>query len=109
MIVEVEMLAFGEPGEVRKVEIPHDKLDRITVLDFVFHYGQNDFQPQNHPSVSAGDVIRYKGENYLVAGMGFRKLNDDQLEAYRSLDKHDRFIGRCQIEIGKPVVGRENK
>jgi hypothetical protein len=92
MIVEVEMLAFGEPGEIRKVEIPHDNLDRITVLDSVFHYGQNDFQPQNHPSVSAGDVIRYNGEHYLVAGMGFRKLTNDQLARYRSLDQRDRFI-----------------
>lgn len=91
MIVEVEMLAFGEPGEVRKVEIP-ENLDNVTVLDSVFHYGQNDFQPQNHPSVSAGDVIRYKGENYLVASVGFKKLTDEQLNEYRSLDRKDRFF-----------------
>lgn len=110
MIIEVEMLAFGEPGEVRKVNVPDDKcLDPENILEAVFYYGQNDFQPQNHPSVSAGDVIRWNNENHLVAGMGFKKLNDDQLKAYRSLDKYDRFIGRCQIEIGKPVVGREDK
>lgn len=111
MIIEVEMLAFGQPGEVRKVNVPDDKClntDPENILEAVFYYGQNDFQPQNHPSVSAGDVIRWNNENHLVAGMGFKKLTDEQLNEYRSLDQNDRFIGRCQIEIGKPV-GRENK
>ena len=99
MIVEVEMLAFGEPGEVRKVNVPDEfcNSEEIKLLDAVFHYGQNDFQPQNHPSVSAGDVIRWKGENHLVAGMGFRKLTDDQLENYRSLDQRRRLTGRYEI------------
>jgi hypothetical protein len=114
MIFEVEMLAFGKPGEVRKVNVPDEALTRAkedtdNILEAAFYYGQNDFQPQNHPSVSAGDVIRWKEENYLVAGMGFKKLTDEQLNDYRSLDQNDKFIGRCQIEIGEPVVGRRNK
>ena len=93
MIVEVEMLAFGQPGEVRKVNIPDDvaAVEENTILDTVFHYGQNDFQPQNHPSVSAGDVVRLNGENYLIAGVGFRKLTDEQLDNYRSLDQTHRI------------------
>ena len=111
MIIEVEMLAFGQPGEVRKVNVPDDVcyFEENRLLEAVFHYGQNDFQPQNHPSVSAGDVIRLNGENHLVAGMGFRKITEDQLEKYRSLNRYDRFIGRCQIETGEPVVGRRDK
>lgn len=98
MIVEVEMLAFGEPGEVRKVHIP-DHSDVAHIFDAVFYYGQNDFQPQNHPSVSAGDVVRWNGENYLVATMGFRKLTEEQLNNYRSLDQSRRLAGRYELEI----------
>lgn len=116
MIFEVEMLAFGRPGEIRKVDVPDEAClvygweeNPENILESVFYYGQNDFQPQEHPSVSAGDVVRWKDENYLVAGMGFRKLTNEQLETYRSLDQNDRFLGRCQIETGEPVVGRRDK
>jgi len=108
MIVEVEMLAFGKPGEIRQVNLP-DEVQEDRILDAVFYYGQNDFQPQNHPSVSAGDVIRWNNENHLVAGVGFKKITDEQLNTYRNLDRNDRFIGRCQIEIGEPIVGRRDK
>ena len=114
MIIEVEMLAFG--NEIREVDIPDEVClihgwdeDPNRVLDSVFYYGQNDFQPRNQPSVSAGDVIRWKDNKYLVAGMGFKQLTDEQLNQYRALSTDDRFIGRCQIEIGETIVGRRNK
>lgn len=75
MIVEVEMLAFGN-GEIREVEVPDGEVtsDVDQMLELVFHYGQNDFQPKNHPSVSVGDVVRLNNERYAVAGLGFRKV-----------------------------------
>jgi len=84
MIVEVEMLAFGRPGEVRKVIIPNDRLceedirdNRVSIeqaLDVVFELGQNDFQPQQHPSVSMGDVVKLNNERYLCCAIGWQKL-----------------------------------
>lgn len=75
MIIEVEMLAFGN-GEIREVEVPDGEVtsDVDQMLELVFHYGQNDFQPKNHPSVSVGDVVRLNNERYAVAGLGFRKV-----------------------------------
>lgn len=85
MIVEVEMLAFGKLGEIRKVEIPANRLceddiqnNRISIeeaLDIVFELGQNDFQPQQHPSVSMGDVVRLNNERYLCCAIGWEKLS----------------------------------
>lgn len=81
------MLAFGD-GAIRKVTIPDaeigtdDQFNLTTedVLDLVFKWGQNDFQPQhNLPSVSVGDVIRIPDgcggwDAYRVEPVGFRKL-----------------------------------
>jgi len=104
MIVEVEMLAFGEPGEIRKVHVPESTDGEVErVLDLVFKWGQNDFQPQRHPSVSAGDVIRYGGEAWLVAWVGFKKITEEQLARYRSLGRDRRHIGRYELELeGSP-------
>lgn len=84
MIVEVEMLAFGKPGEIRKVEIPSTRLCEADIrdgkvsieeaLDIVFELGQNDFQPQEHPSVSMGDVVRMNNERYICCAIGWEKL-----------------------------------
>lgn len=76
-IVEVEMRAFGKPGEIRKVELP-DKDSGLPVdqlLESVFYWGQNDFQPQEHPSVSSGDVVRIGSERYLCCTIGWEKLD----------------------------------
>lgn len=82
MFIEVEMLAFGKPGEVRTVEIP-DKDASLPVhdlLEVVFYWGQNDFQPQNHPSVSAGDVVRIGNDKWLCSGVGWKLLDEAQYE-----------------------------
>lgn len=101
MIFEVEMLAFGEPGEVRRVDVPdeHANMDIKHVLESVFYWGQNDSQPQDHPSVSVGDVIRCRGENWMVAGIGFKRLDEEQMTRYRLLDRRDRW--RTQYEFGR--------
>jgi len=77
VIVEVEMLAFMN-GAIREVEIPQDEYlaapGELAVLELVFKYGQNDFQPKPFASVSVGDVIRFRGRRIEVAGMGFKDL-----------------------------------
>jgi hypothetical protein len=114
MIIEVEMLAFGN-GEIRKVQVPDEEClvhgwseiigDRSdNILGIVFYYGQNDFQPQNHPSVSAGDVIRWNGEHYLVASVGFMKLTNEQMENYRSIERRERTLARWKIEADEELA-----
>lgn len=108
MKINVEMLAFSN-GEMRPVEVPDEIKNLDHALDLVFHYGQNDFQNLPYPSVSAGDVIHYEGKKYLVAGIGFKEMTEEQLNQYRTLPTDDRFIGRCQIELDREVVGRQDK
>jgi hypothetical protein len=76
VIVEVEMLAFMN-GVMRQVEIPQDEFlmaeDELAILELVFKYGQNDFQPKPFASVSVGDVIRFRGRRYAVSAFGFKE------------------------------------
>lgn len=92
MIVKVRMLAFGTQGEVREVELPDTVPtdDLTTVLGQVFYYGQNDFQPKRHPSVSVGDVIEWQDELYLVCGAGFRHLRKGELEELEGMQRLER-------------------
>lgn len=86
MIFEVALEAFME-GQIRKVEVPNERVEgksRSEVLDLVFMYGQNDFQPQNMCSVSVGDVIHYNGERFEVAMLGFKKLSQDETQPLQS-------------------------
>jgi hypothetical protein len=72
----VHMLAFGKPGEIRLVAV-ESPADGNELLEEVFHYGQNDYQTQPHPSVSVGYVIELPGPEYwLVRPSGFRRLSD---------------------------------
>jgi hypothetical protein len=74
--IEVEMQAFMN-GEIRPVEIPRDEYlatpNELAILELVFKYGQNDFQPKPFASVSVGDVIRFRGRRVKVAGTGFEE------------------------------------
>ena len=97
MKYKVRMLAFGKPGEVREVDLPVEPSDKVEVLlDQIFMYGQNDFQPQQHPSVSVGDVIELeiKGQRefYRVDVFGFQKMTNAQLIEYIKLDRRDRYF-----------------
>ena len=95
MIFEVEMLAFGKPGEIRMVEVPanrfceedilENRISKQACLEIIFHYGQNEFQPQKHPSVSVGDVIHLYGETYTVDFCGFSEIAEDQLDDLRGI------------------------
>lgn len=81
MIVEVEMKAFCAPGTIRKVDVPDSEWEKAagnhrTQLDLVFHYGQNDFQPQQIPSVSVGDIIRISLGRFKVVSFGFEDVEE---------------------------------
>ena len=84
MVFEVEMNAFSRVrGQIRKVDVPDKELttpfgesDKNYILEQIFKYGQNDFQPQSEfPSVSVGDVIRFKNSRYEVDIFGFKELS----------------------------------
>ncbi len=77
MTIQVEMLAFGD-GQLRTVEIPDAEAagcDTEGLLELVFYYGQNDFQPRPMPSVSVGDVARLPdGRRFECAGFGWEEI-----------------------------------
>jgi hypothetical protein len=86
--VSVQMLAFGQEGEIRKVQIPHAGGTREQVLDRVFRWGQNEFQQQPHPSVSCGDVIRLGGQDYMVVPFGFVLISEAELAEYKKVPQN---------------------
>jgi hypothetical protein len=93
---DVHLMAFRN-DEVRKVDVPLDvygkayREDRDNVLDLIFRYGQNDFQPRPFCSVSMGDVIDLFGILYLVEFVGFRKMSREEFAAYKAMDRRDRY------------------
>ncbi len=74
--IRVDMRAFPpEKVPFRLVDIPDESnwetLSIDEKLNFVFEYGQNDFQPKQCRSVSVGDVIQLGDDWYIVAPFGF--------------------------------------
>jgi hypothetical protein len=97
MKIKVHLLAFGREGEIREVDVPDDEVGTSEnpeyLLECVFYCGQNDFQPQPHPSVSQGDVIELpSGVLYVVDSVGFSRLSPEQFEVYRNLPRRDRSL-----------------
>jgi len=108
MIFKVHMLAFMDPYCVREVDVPNDVLrkqleesDTSTLenaelsvthlLELIFYYGQNDFQP--NPcicSVSMGDVAEVKGKYFICMAVGWLEMNPDQFESYKACDREKR-------------------
>lgn len=87
----IELLAFGKPGEERYAEFEVGSQASIDhLLGLAFHFGQNDFQPQPHPSASVGDVIWMNGHRFLIQGVGFKELTVEELVAYRAMDRRER-------------------
>jgi hypothetical protein len=87
MIIKVHMTAFGEPGEIREVTIPDTVTENI--LEVVFEYGQNENQPQRHPSVSIADVIEFEGY-HIVAWNGFTSITSEQFEEWLKIPRRER-------------------
>jgi len=67
-----------QPMRIRTVTIPRERARRCTTtdswLDAIFEFGQNDFQPQQCPSVSVGDVIRFGEGRFRVERFGFERI-----------------------------------
>lgn len=109
--VPVHMLAFMDDRKmVRNVEIDISTSDDLgsyegkeleSVLELVFKWGQNDFQPRQCPSVSVGDVAQLGHRYFMVMPVGWGEISKDEFDslkpptahyAYR-FDKFDREIG----------------
>jgi hypothetical protein len=86
MEILVHMFAFAEPNDrskIRKVFIDDTKAEYASqdeLLEAVFHYGQNDFQPQQIPSVSVGDVIQQNNKYFMVKSLGFEEISKEQFD-----------------------------
>ena len=89
MKFNVYLTAFMN-GEIREVEVPLNEChaDPQSVLDRIFYWGQNDFQPVPCKcSVSAGDVIDFYGKLYMVLMCGFQEISQKQLNEFKSLSQ----------------------
>lgn len=102
MKFQVQMLAFQEKGLVREVDVSDQVLREMdftkeSLLDKIFYYGQNDFQPLRCRSVSVGDVIIVHGHLYLVDRTGFKEIDNKEFEDYKSHSQtrfyYEKFIG----------------
>ena len=89
MKIPVHMFAFaaeGDRSKVRMVNIPDDEYMEsagvpIQVLEYVFKYGQNEYQPlRNFPSVSVGDAAEFDGKYYMCAPMGWDEMSKDEFD-----------------------------
>ena len=78
----VTLWPFGSDGkEVRQV-VTKDTYDIdetsagyiFGTLDNIFHAGQNHLNPLPMRSVSVGDIIEFGDMYFIVAGIGFRKV-----------------------------------
>lgn len=63
----------------RDVKIPKEDLIKATsineVLETIFKYGQNDFQPvAGSPSLSVRDIIHWSGHKYRIEPTGFKEI-----------------------------------
>ena len=100
LTIKVHMVANDHGESIRMVRIPADTHmipvvpvlpGRNDVLDAVFMYGQNDFQPiEMTCSVSVGDVIELDGDLFIVMDMGFKEMTREELEEYKAIDQDDR-------------------
>jgi hypothetical protein len=82
MRIHAELRAFAEiAGEYSKrpIDIPDNEAqgkDTQALLDLAFKYGQNDFQPREYYSVSAGDVIVLNdGSKWMCKSVGWEPFD----------------------------------
>ena len=79
MKITAYLLAFGTetPIPTRTITVPSEEAsdDPNQLLESVFYYGQNDFQPQPVRSLSVGDVVKLPdGSLHRVLGIGWEHL-----------------------------------
>lgn len=78
---EVELNMFCQ-GAIRIVRVPKHEIGNVSYiedLNAIWYWGQNDHQPQKMPSISMGDVIRFRGERYLIMAAGFKRLKEGDI------------------------------
>ncbi len=95
-IIKVRMEAFAN-GDIREVEVPDEdpymsapfaEVDVDEALRIIFHYGQNDIQSQDMPSISVGDVILFDDDEYRVEVA-------NEFEEFKKLCKRCRVDDQC--------------
>ena len=100
--VDVELLSSMDNEMTRTVVIPErrDLLSVDQLLELVFVYGQNDFQPVRHRcSVSCGDVALIdRNQRYLCAGMGWLAITEEWYQDYLAVPRQDRQLVRMRYE-----------
>lgn len=87
--IKVELLAF-EDGKTRMVNIPFEPRPE-EILTWTYHYGQNDHQPLEMPSVSAGDIIHLDGHIHLILKIGFKEIDNAKYIEYKNLPRRERY------------------
>ena len=65
--------------KVRVVDVPDSEINEVkndegSVVELVFYYGQNEFQPANCPSVSVGDIAIVNNKFFVYNSIGKTEL-----------------------------------
>lgn len=87
--------------ETRFVKVPTESLTSNVNenLELIFIYGQNDIQPDTkRQSVSVGDIIEYKGSEYIVKPIGYEKLEGELRTVVETSIKYAKENAKSGIE-----------
>lgn len=72
---EIKFRIVSVPGNELKKVAHADTVSIEDILEKIFHYGQNDFQPiKGSPSVSVGDIIYFLERKFKVESVGFTEI-----------------------------------
>jgi hypothetical protein len=82
----VHLLAFSN-GKLREVELPHEVEPS---LEQIYKYGQNDFQPQQLPSVSVGDVVQFENKLFVALPVGFKEVTIEEFNECVEVPQRER-------------------
>lgn len=90
----VHMMSFYDPPAKREVTVPDNELVQDTdhILERIFYYGQNDFQPQKVCSVSVGDVIELDGTYHMVCPVGFKEITQERFDTLKVMQRPARTM-----------------
>ena len=88
------MMLAHQDGRLQPVNVPNNELANRTteqVLERVYVWGQNDFQPVPECcSVSIGDVALYHGRFWILRSYEWVEICPADLEKYAKIDQRDR-------------------
>jgi hypothetical protein len=94
MIFKVQMLAFNPPEweNPRLVDVPNEEVvsDDMELLERIYYWGQNDFQPRQCCSVSMGDVAQIDRKFYICQSTGWKEITPAELEEYKKIPQRER-------------------